>query len=137
MFGRSSRLLLRGGWGFGITAASIVGYLFAKPAIQIMTLAVFVRFVTGSQPSLFSYPKSERLEGEWLSRYLIGGKVMSRLQFVNWFPSWVGFGVWRPGPTSGMSYVYRWGFLFAFWEIRKWVSDKERNDMMMGRDSAR
>jgi len=46
-----------------------------------------------------------------------------KYQFVSWFPHWAGFYFLRP--KYGMSLIYDWRLLLAFWEIRKWHELKE------------
>jgi hypothetical protein len=43
------------------------------------------------------------------------------LQFVRWFPKWVGvtFAKLDPNETD-MAYIYEWEFSLGFWQIRKW-----------------
>ena len=43
------------------------------------------------------------------------------LQFVSWWPHWLGFFFTRlDAAKTDMAYVYEWYLGLGFWEIRKW-----------------
>lgn len=47
-------------------------------------------------------------------------KKQSRFQFVFWFPTWIGFKLWKPPASSSWRFIYRWELSLGFFEIRRW-----------------
>ena len=55
---------------------------------------------------------------------------MKNIQIVNWFPYWKGIKFKRTNPITDVNaafyLIYKWYILLGFWEIRKFMSVKER-----------
>jgi len=52
------------------------------------------------------------------------------IQILNWFPRWKGIKFKRTNPktdiNAGYFLIYKWYILFGFWEIRKFMNERER-----------
>jgi len=60
--------------------------------------------------------------------------TIKKIQCLNWFPYWKGIKFKRTNPktdTNAAYYlIYKWYILLGFWEIRKFMNDKERKDAL-------
>ena len=60
---------------------------------------------------------------------------MKNIQIVNWFPIWKGLKFKRTNPEAdtNASYflMYKWYILLGFWEIRKFMTLKERKKALI------
>lgn len=49
----------------------------------------------------------------------------SRLQWVKWYPEWMGFGFHKTKPIDGMYVVYSWFLWLGFWELRCFIKSSD------------
>jgi len=59
-----------------------------------------------------------------------------KFQFINWFPNWKGFEIFRPRKwNSSYKYIYDWCIWIGFWEIRKWhqLTGADKKELQKGR----
>ncbi len=57
--------------------------------------------------------------------------MLSKYQFVSWFPGWIWFGFTRLDPKKTcMALVYEWYLWLGFWEARKWCSKEKQRELL-------
>jgi len=58
---------------------------------------------------------------------------MKKIQYLNWFPYWKGVKFKRTNPpdiNTAYYFIYKWYILLGFWEIRKFMNNKERKEAL-------
>ena len=62
-------------------------------------------------------------------------KMRTQYQFINWFPEWQGFHLYRPDyAKTDMALIYEWMLDLGWWEVRRWRSAEGAMQMLEGKE---